>query len=257
LCTKHESGEGMASLFPKHESGEGMASLFKNSMRRIKIKDYIRMGKARGLRLPIQYFFQNHLFDIIRGTDTHFRLDKDDYEEHPEDFETGVLYMSSVTKEVKNALKFVKKESKDSFFDYQFFDLGCGKGKTILIYSESYGRKAMHKTVGIDYYKPLTIIAQKNLELTRNTEYALAVHDDARNFAKYCTSSRLIIYLYNPFGANIVRDILESSQKQDVYLIYTDPEFQDLVIEKDFKLIFSKKGNYPNRTTSIFFRRGL
>ena len=215
------------------------------------------MGKARGLLLPIQYFFQNHLFDIIRGTDTHFRLDKDDYKEHPEDFDTGVLYMSSVTKEVKNALEIVKKEAKSQFFDFQFFDLGCGKGKTILIYSELYGKSAVHKAIGIDYYKPLIIIAQNNLELSDKTEFAMSVNDDARNFSKYCTSTRIIIYLYNPFGENILKDILESSREKEIFLIYTDPEFSDLVINNGFKQIFSKKGHYPNRTTSIFYRKSM
>jgi len=53
------------------------------------------MWRARGIRLPLQYFFQNHLFDLINGTDTHFRLEKKDYKGQPEGFESGVLYMSS------------------------------------------------------------------------------------------------------------------------------------------------------------------
>ena len=215
------------------------------------------MGKARGLRLPIQYFFQNHLFDIIRGTNTHFRLDKNDYQEHPENFEMGVLYMSSVTKEVKNALKFVKNEAKEHFYDFQSFDLGCGKGKTILIYSELYGKSAAHKAIGIDYYKPLILIANNNLELTKKTAYAMTYNDDARNFSKYCTSKRIILYLYNPFGENILKDILETSLEKDVFLIYTDPEFSNLVIKNGFNQILSKKGHYPNRTTSIFYRKSM
>lgn len=215
------------------------------------------MGKARGLRLPIQYFFQNHLFDILRGTDTHFRLDKDNYQEHPENFDAGVLYMSSVTKEVKKAIKFVKNESKGLFNDFQFFDLGCGKGKTLLIYSELFGKSVGHKAIGIDYYKPLTIIAQRNIELSGKTDYAMSINDDARNYTKYCTSTKIIIYLYNPFGENILKDILESSRDKDVFLIYTDPEFQDLVFYNGFNQIFSKKGHYPNRTTSIFYRKGF
>lgn len=226
-------------------------------MKNITFKDYWRMKKARGLKLPIQYFFQNHLFDIVRGTDTHFRLEKQDYEKQPEAFDSGVLYMSSVTKEVKAALQRVKKHSGEQFFDFQFFDLGCGKGKTMMVYVEQAGKAALHKAVGIDYYQPLVQIAEKNLKLRDLEGKALAAHDDARHFLNYATSSKLIVYLYNPFGREIVSEVLESCKKHEVYVIYTDPEWEAAVMEQGFERIFEGKGAFPNRNTSIFYRQAL
>lgn len=223
-------------------------------MRKFTINDYIRMAKARGLRLPVQYFFQNHMFDLINGTDTHVRLEKSDYEERPRDFESGVLYMSSVTSEIRNALKKVKRHCGQSFFDHQFFDLGCGKGKSVLVYTMRYGEKANHQAIGIEYYKPLADTANKNLAIAQCSENAAVYHDDARHFNQYLTSGKVILYLYNPFGAEILEDVLNVASELDIWIIYTDPAHHQLLVENGFQAKFSKKGPFPNRTTTIYFR---
>lgn len=215
------------------------------------------MWRAKGIRLPIQYFFQNHLFDIILSTDTHFRLEKEDYKEQTKGFESGVLYMSSVTREVKNSLSKIKRTLGNRFYDFQYFDLGCGKGKTVIIYSKLYRKKARHKAIGIDYYKPLIDIANNNFRITGVSETSLAIYGDARQFKKHVTSRNLILYLYNPFGEDILRDVLESCKENEVYLIYSDPANQKLVEDMGFNLLYSKKGNYPNTTISIFLRKGM
>lgn len=226
----------------------------KEKNNQISMKDYIRMWRVKGIRLPIQYFFQNHLFDIIWGTDTHYRLEKKDYQEKSVGFESGVLYMSSVTREFKNSIYRIKHVLGERFFDYQYFDLGCGKGKTMLIYSRLFGKNIIHKAIGIDYYKPLIVIANKNLRITGLSSYAFANYDDARHFKNYVTSHSLILYLYNPFGEKILKDVLESCSDYEIYIIYTDPVHQKLVQDMGFKILFAKKGQYSNTTTSIFFR---
>jgi 16S rRNA G966 N2-methylase RsmD len=225
-------------------------------MNNISTKDYYRMWRARGIRLPIQYFFQNHLFDIINGTDTHFRLEKKDYRERPEGFESGVLYMSSPTREVKNSLGWIERRLGQSFYDFQFFDLGCGKGKTLIIYSRMYGEKPNHRAIGIEYYKLLADIAEKNLKITNTSELCRIYHADARQFHKFRTSEKVILYVYNPFAENVLSDILESCIDLETYVIYTDPVYQDMVQSKGFKLLYEKKGGFPNTTVSVFARGG-
>ena len=221
-------------------------------MNNISIKDYYRMWCARGIRLPIQYFFQNHLFDMINGTDTHFRLEKKDYKEQPEGFESGVLYMSSLTREVKKSLRWIERRVGKSFYDFQFFDLGCGKGKAIIIYSKMYGKNPNHRAIGVEYYKPLVDIAEKNLKIANRSELCRVYHADARQFHKFRTSEKVILYVYNPFAEDVFSDILESCIGIEVYLIYTDPVYQDLVRNKGFKLLYEKKGFFPNTTVFIY-----
>ena len=62
------------------------------------------MAKSRGLKLPIKYFLENHLFDIINRTDTHRWLPKEYYKENLNNIDHGVLYMSSWTSILKNQL---------------------------------------------------------------------------------------------------------------------------------------------------------
>lgn len=232
----------------------GLKVPFHKSTQKFTIVDYIRMWKSRGIHLPIQYFFQNHLFDIIHHTDTHFRLNSEDYTEHPDGFDSGGFYMCSSTLETKKSLKFVEKKLGKAFFDFQFLDLGCGKGKTPIVYSLLYKNKAHHKAIGIDYYKPLVDIAIKNSALTGVAPFTNVVYGDARSYDNYCTSSNLLFYLYNPFNEDILSDILLSSKNKEVYIIYTHPVCQKTVLESGFELIYSKKGRYPSSTTSIFYR---
>lgn len=224
-------------------------------MQNFSIKDYIRMGKAKGIRLPLQYFFQNHLFDIINGTDTHFRLDKKDYDEHPSSFDSGILYMSSVTCEIKNALKRIKENSGEVFNDLQFFDLGCGKGKSVLVYLMQYGNIAKHKAIGIEYYSKLAEIAGKNLQIIGKESQAIFAHNDAREYIKYISSDKLIIFLYNPFGNDVINEVLTKCQNKEVYIIYIDPAHHDTIISFGYNIIYSKTGPYPNRNTNIYYRR--
>ena len=44
-----------------------------------KLSNYISMFKKRGIRYVLTYFFDNHVFDIIYGTDTHNWLPKENY----------------------------------------------------------------------------------------------------------------------------------------------------------------------------------
>ena len=58
------------------------------------------MYKKRGLLLPIRYFFDNHLFDLHYGTDTHTWLLKKHYSSNPKNLAnklyTLVIRLSTV-----------------------------------------------------------------------------------------------------------------------------------------------------------------
>lgn len=221
-------------------------------MKHFSLKDYFKMAKARGIRLPIQYFFQNHLFDMFNGTDTHFRLEKKFYNYHPRDFDNGVLYMSCLTREIKNALRWVREKTGDSFYDFQFLDLGCGKGKSLIVYSQLCGSKAKHKAIGIEYYKPLLDIAENNLQVTGTSRLVKVVHDDARRFKAYTNTHNLILFLYNPFGEGTLREVLDNCNGMKVVIIYIDPVYDRAIQEAGFRLVHAKKGFYPNGTTNIY-----
>lgn len=216
------------------------------------ILDYYRMWKVRGWRLPIQYFFQNHLFDIVNRTNTHSRLEKSEYRNRPEGFDSGVLYMSSLTKEVKESLQRVKENIGDNFFEYQFFDLGCGKGKSILVYLKMFKDQIKHRAIGVEYYKPLVRIAEDNLKKIRLSDKGIIYNSDARKFDEFKTSNKLIIYIYNAFDSIILDSVLDKCCRNKLFLIYVDPVHSKLVYKKGFKILYEKNGYFPNTTYKIF-----
>ena len=71
------------------------------------IKDYRLMYKKYGIKLPIVYFYENHLFDILNKVDTHKRLTKESYAVEPKNFEFGVMYMSSFKSIINKSIKFI------------------------------------------------------------------------------------------------------------------------------------------------------
>ena len=93
------------------------------------------MYKARGLRLVIEYFFYNHLFDIINKTDTH-SWNKDNLYKSDQG-----IYMASWNKDVSRAMKFLEKENLNFVRAADLVDVGSGKGKILLLWRRKYGRK--------------------------------------------------------------------------------------------------------------------
>ena len=93
------------------------------------------MYKKYGIRLPIDYFLENHLFDLINKVDTHKRVLKEDYVDKPENLEAGVMYMSSFKSIIFKSLNFIF--NTETFFnEYDLIDIGCGKGKVLLVWND-------------------------------------------------------------------------------------------------------------------------
>ena len=122
---------------------------------------YWAMFRRRGFRLPLAFFFECHLYDIQHKTDTHEALYLTKYNYKPDHFEHGTWYMSSWTSEILNWFEFCQTTFGRAFWGiHRFVDIGCGKGKVVLIWKEQLLRYNIHSdVVGIEYYKPLLDIA--------------------------------------------------------------------------------------------------
>ena len=215
------------------------------------------MWKARGWRLPMQYFFQNYLFDKIHKTDTHKRLDKVNYIEEPNSFNDGRLYMSCPTNEIKRSLLFLRHRIGEQFEKYQFVDLGTGKGKPVLIFAILFKEKTKFKPLGIEYYKPLVDIANNNLRIIGKTGKAKFLNSDAREFDAHINTKNLIVFLYNSFEGDVFESVINKIIAcNDVYLIYMDPVFDNKLIDLHLEKIYEKKGRFPNRCISIYRKYG-
>ena len=216
------------------------------------ILDYLRMFRSRGVRLPIAYFFQNHLFDLVSGTDTHQRLPKTDYKDTPENFSHGVLYMSSWTNVIRNSTRDLLRHTEIQLDDCLFMDLGCGKGKVLCVWSAMF--KDSPKTpsfIGIEYSEHLISVCKRNLNIVKGKNVEL-LHTDVAKLSFDDEFVHRVIYMYNPFDEKILRKVLSNLRKPGTFIIYNNPVFDQIFQEFGFARIKNKLGWHPNSSYSIY-----
>lgn len=115
-----------------------------------------------------------------------------------------------------------------------FVDLGCGKGKVLLIA----GGRPFRRVIGVEMSLDLITVAARNLKSYRGkrrcAQYAL-VCEDAANFV--IPEVPAVFYLYDPFGETVLRDILTKIErsvrkvKRECYLLYFTPNHEGVLSE--------------------------
>ena len=131
--------------------------------------------------------------------------------------EFGVKYQTVDPDIFKEAVSFVP----NSPTDYVFLDLGCGKGRTLILASELKFRRA----IGVEFSPELAAIARAN---ATKTGASVEVYDgDAQTFTP--PSDNLVIYMFNPFGPSVLTHVIEnlvawrSRNAAEAFLVYVNP----------------------------------
>jgi SAM-dependent methyltransferase len=119
------------------------------------------------------------------------------------------------------------------YCEFVFVDLGCGKGKALL----HAARRPFRRVIGVDISPDLIRIANANLAGCRSIEVssgAIELHcADAANFP-LPEDDNLVLFLYDPFGAPVMRDVLEGLRQslirrpREVRAIYISPFHRDI-----------------------------
>lgn len=122
-----------------------------------------------------------------------------------------------------------------------FVDLGCGKGRAMCMAAHH----GFNKVTGIDFSKPLCMIAEENLKRTkmkfRDLEY-LVLNNDA--FYYSIPKDVDCIFLFNPFDeiviSAVVNNIFNSLQAhpRKIYIIYANPLHKDQFLKAGYKETF-------------------
>jgi SAM-dependent methyltransferase len=86
-----------------------------------------------------------------------------------------------------------------------FIDIGCGKGRTVLLASTRF-----HRSFGVEFAAELVVVARRNLDryAERHPEAGMAeiVHQDATQFL--FPDGPLVVYFYNPFSEALLRQVM-------------------------------------------------
>ena len=124
-----------------------------------------------------------------------------------------------------------------------FIDLGCGKGKPLLIAA----RKPFRRIIGVDVDPSCLAIAKRNLEICRLSARVELVAADATEFD--LPPGPLLIYLYNPFPGHVLRIVLQrlatrlTTTSDPIALIYMHPRCIELVEGSGlFRKVFDLSG---------------
>lgn len=214
----------------------------------------LRLAIMRGPFFLISYFRQSYLFDLRNGTNTHMRKGRDEYADILAADVHGVWYVCSRTDVIRDALSRARQFLGDSFGEYQFLDMGSGKGKSLLVYLQRYSGIARHPAVGIEYDPDLHRISLENLSVTGLSDRAVVVHGDARE-ARGCLSGRkVILYLYNPFDWSVMRPAIDGLAGLDLFVIYVDPVCRERLKSIGFSEIFHQAKGRPNQRLSLLHR---
>jgi SAM-dependent methyltransferase len=215
----------------------------------------------RGFVFIWKYFLESKLFDIIHGTQTSSRVPKEQQKIdgiYENEQSNGLLYVasfSSVTKETVNCAVEVLGES--AFSEAQFLDLGCGKGKALLVFAKFFGVNQQFPAIGIEYDPNLVSVAQSNLQKCGFARGRVkVVADSALNLLTYVSSETLVVYLYNSFQGETLRAVLNILCEIPHVLIYVDPAEKFRLDDYGYKIIRQHRGRY-NANTWLVASSGL
>ena len=124
------------------------------------------------------------------------------------------------------------------FSQFTFIDLGCGKGRVLLMASDY----PLKRIIGVELMPGLHRAAQKN-----SANYSNA-RQRCRKIETVCMNARdyrfpqepLVVYLFNPFSeptfAHVLQNLRRSVEQtpRPVYIAYRFTEFEDLLAQAEW-----------------------
>lgn len=208
--------------------------------------------RKRGFRFFWDFFRESIWFDLKFGTSTFLRVPKTNQKIKKENNQNddGLLYVASFTSVTFNTLLIAEKIlGFERFSQAQFIDLGCGKGKTLLIYKNYLKDLNIYPPIGLEYDLKLVNSALKNLEKFSYTQKDIKVlNENALNVRKYIKSKEAIIYLYNSFQGKTFDNTLDSLRDLPHILIYIDPVECSKLLARGYKIVSKNNGRYNANT---------
>jgi precorrin-6B methylase 2 len=123
---------------------------------------------------------------------------EEDY--YPEDdssvYEDALCYQPTRQHHLQEIADYLQPSPRDVFVD-----LGCGKGRMICFMA----RYRLKKIIGVELRPELAEIARRTVEALAPVTPVIVCQEDAATFE---TDEGTIYYLFNPFGAATVREVI-------------------------------------------------
>jgi SAM-dependent methyltransferase len=133
-------------------------------------------------------------------------------------YKDGTGYQASDCRNIRRIIR-VLRPGKDDVF----YDLGCGKGRCVCVFA----RLAIRRAVGIELNGLLCDAARTNATRLRGKQAPIEIRcEDA---AKADVSDGTIYFMFNPFGADSMCDVLAhikqslTTNPRKVTIVYSNP----------------------------------
>lgn len=163
-----------------------------------------------------------HPFDRIHGTHTSGFVAADQLPAEEAARDHAAFYAGSQPSVLREGLKALP-----PLQTCTFVDLGCGKGRPLLVASEL----PFRDIIGVELSPDLAKVAERNAALIARrfpdrTAIRIAV-GDASNFP--IPSGDVVLFLYNPFGAELIAKVVQSVEAalriepRSIYIVYYNP----------------------------------
>src|ERR1700733_3067227 len=124
-------------------------------------------------------------------------------------------------------------DSHPAIENYSFVDLGCGKGRAVLMASEF----RFHEVVGVELHTSLAAVAEANVAAWTTAGRAICpggvLCQEATEFV--FPEAACLFYLFHPFGAPVLKRLIErietdfAGRRGMLDLIYFNPEAGELL----------------------------
>ena len=186
-------------------------------------------GRENGSRAP-------HPFDVKYGVDTAGLVWGESLDEPlGKDTVGEALYWATGYYGISpSAFTFALERLHLPWREYTFVDVGCGKGRALLLAL----RFPFRRVLGVELSPELAAVAESNLKTFtapwRRAEVPAQVFaEDATVFP--VPSGPVVFFLYHPFAAPLMRRFLEHAvaaagvEARAMYLLYANPELEAMV----------------------------
>lgn len=191
------------------------------SIAALTMKSIRQKGLFRTMRIVISHI-QDLAFDFRYRTDTMRWTGLKDLDVLGGNKEHGVHYQPTQARKLRELFKKLALPT-----TYPFLDLGCGKGRVLMLAAEH----GFRQLIGVDFSQDLCRVATSNLSRYLKKSRSVAdyqiVHADAATYT--ISDSVCTIFMNNPFDAVVMRPVIElikdslKRHPRKIYIIYVHP----------------------------------
>jgi SAM-dependent methyltransferase len=193
-----------------------------------------RWLKRRRRETPVETKPPRHPFDERYGVETGGLISGDELQSGHRHDAFNTAYYAMVPSRFRRVMEYwLADESHPPIENYSFIDLGCGKGRAVLMASEF----SFREVIGVELHSPLAKIAEANVAAWTTAGRAICpiqiVCRDATEVA--FPEGLCLFYLFHPFRSPVLERLIErieidfAERRGLLDLIYFNPEGGELL----------------------------